>query len=82
MEEIEYDRFNPLIPKAIGIEEPQNTGAPELLYRRYGKFTSSPQKPQLQVAQNTGAPELLYRRYGEFTSSPQKPQIQLALSEF
>ncbi|GBN56601.1 hypothetical protein AVEN_177815-1 [Araneus ventricosus] len=31
---------NPLIPKTIGIEEPKNTGTPEFLFQRKGKFTS------------------------------------------
>ncbi|GBN04588.1 hypothetical protein AVEN_244232-1 [Araneus ventricosus] len=33
-------RLNPLVPKTIGTEAPQNTGTPEFLYQRQPKFTS------------------------------------------
>ncbi|GBM51421.1 hypothetical protein AVEN_143496-1 [Araneus ventricosus] len=36
-----FMQFNPLIPKTIGIEVPQNTGASQFLFQRYPKFTSS-----------------------------------------
>ncbi|GBN22745.1 hypothetical protein AVEN_176212-1 [Araneus ventricosus] len=37
---MDNNKFNPLIPKAIGIEEPQNTGTSQLLFQIYPKFTS------------------------------------------